>query len=424
MTCRPILLSVLVSRGMDRVAMPGWVAGLVAAGAFSLGACAGDSNLTRADAEVVRDSAGIVIVDNRAAAWTAASAWRITRTPELEIGQSDGPAEFQFHSIAGAIRRPDGRLVVADGGVSEIRLYESDGTFVRGVGGPGDGPGEYRLINAIGIGRADTLWVYDFGTRRFTLLDADLQVVRTVTVKGELGALLAVGMTPNGEFVVRESWSSRGQAGDLSPGLRRDSAVIARLDTAGHFRNTIATLPGREVIVSSESGRAVMSAPVVARAANATLASAAVVAGDQSEYEFRVHALDGTPQRIVRWSGVNLRLSRSDLDAAIETRLMDVPDAERPARRVALAAMPHPATRPAYSTLLADDEDNIWAGAWTATGEPPGTWSVFTAEGRYLGDVAMPEAFTPLSWTNGLVVGVWRDDLGVEHLRAYRIARG
>jgi hypothetical protein len=85
--------------------------------------------------------------------------------------------------------------------------------------------------------------------------------------------------------------------------------------------------------------------------------------------------------------------------------------------------MPHPGTRPAYRALRVDPDGNIWAGAWMATGAPPDAWSIFSATGRYLGDLAVPAGFTPLSWSDDLVAGVWRDDLGVERIRVYRIER-
>jgi hypothetical protein len=331
--------------------------------------------------------------------------------------------EYQFQSVAGVIRFDDGRVVVADAGASEMRVYDPAGRFVRAAGRPGDGPGEYRLIHAIGAGLGDTVWVFDFGTRRFTLLTPSLTVARTVTLGVDLAAVLAVGMTPDGGFVVRESWSSRAPAGDPALGLRRDSIAIARLDVAGNLVDTTALMPGREVIVSSEGGRAVMSAPVVARAASAALSGDAVVLGDQGEYERRVLGLDGTVRRIVRRAGVDLRLAPADLETAIAARLTDVPAAQRAARRLALEALPHPATRPAYGPLVFDDEGRIWAGDWTPAGDPPRAWAVFAGDGRYLGQVAMPHGFRPFWIRQGIAAGVWRDDLGVERVRVYRIER-
>jgi hypothetical protein len=393
---------------------------------FASGSCAdAGSPATGAGGEAasIRDSAGVTIIESAGPAWSAGPEWRVASVPELEIGREDGPVEYQFQSIAGVVRRGDGSLVVADEGASEVRLYDAAGSFVHATGRRGDGPGEYRLINGIGPGRDDTIWVYDFGLRRFTLLGADLELLRTVTVKADLSSLLAVGMLAAGEFVVRESWTSRAQTAELTPGLRRDPAAIALLDATGALRDTIALTLGREVIISSEGGRATMGTPVIARAATAAIAEAGVVVGDQEVWELRVYTPDGELRRIMRRTGVDLRLGGADVEAAINTRLATVPVPEQPALRLALEALPRPATRPAYDGVLVDDSGHIWAAEWSARSNAPAAWAVFDSAGRYLGDVAMPMGFRPLSMKNGLLAGVWRDDVGVERVRVYRLER-
>lgn len=48
-------------------------------------------------------------------------------------------------------------------------------------------------------------------------------------------------------------------------------------------------------------------------------------------------------------------------------------------------------------------------------------WDVFDRDGRYLGVVAMPHRFTPITFEGDLIYGVWRDDLDVQYVKVLRI---
>jgi len=76
---------------------------------------------------IVRDSAGVTIVENAAPRWADGEGWRLSPEPTLDIGVMDGELEYQFFQIAGAVRMPDGRLAVADRGSGEIRFFDGAG---------------------------------------------------------------------------------------------------------------------------------------------------------------------------------------------------------------------------------------------------------------------------------------------------------
>lgn len=376
--------------------------------------CGGGNGGTPSIAGVGRDSAGVMIVESREPEWPAGTGWRLAAAPQVEIEIEGG--------VAGIVGLPDGRLVVADGGASEIRMYDASPRLIRAAGRAGDGPGEYRRINAVGVGPGDTLWVYDFGTRRFTLLGSGLRVARTVTLGGDLANVGGVAMLPDGGFVVREFWSSR-PTGGLAPGLRRDPAAVARVGVNGGVRDTIALVLGREVLVSSEGGRAVMSAPLAARAASVAWGGDGVIVSDQATFELRTYGMDGALRRVTRRPGLDLRLGSSDRDLLLAARLAPLPQARRPARRIELEALPLPPTRPAHGEILVDVAGRVWVAAWVAGDGAPPAWSVFETDGRWLGDVPMPPGFTPGWIGEDRLVGVRHDSLGVERVAVYWVER-
>lgn len=55
--------------------------------------------------------------------------------------------------------------------------------------------------------------------------------------------------------------------------------------------------------------------------------------------------------------------------------------------------------------------------------EPVRDWIAVSAEGRWLGTVQMPPGFEPHAFTADGVVGLYKDDMGVEQVRDYAILR-
>ncbi len=92
---------------------------LMMVGVFS--ACGEDR---QSSTTVVRDSAGIAIVENQIDTAAARAGWAI------DPGR----------------RLADGRIVMADGGAAEIRVYGADGALVVAHGGKGEGPGEDYVL--------------------------------------------------------------------------------------------------------------------------------------------------------------------------------------------------------------------------------------------------------------------------------------
>jgi hypothetical protein len=80
---------------------------------------------------------------------------------------------------------------------------------------------------------------------------------------------------------------------------------------------------------------------------------------------------------------------------------------------------------PAHSgNLLVDAEDNLWVREYSLPGELAFRWSVFDADGVFLGTLDVPEGLQLLDVGADRVLGSWRDDLGVEHVRMYELIKG
>ncbi len=371
----------------------------------------------------VRDSAGIEIVESRASS-DASTTWRVDEVPLLEIGLEDGPPEYQFSGVEGALRLPDGHVVVADAGSREIRFFDADGRFLSASGRRGDAPGEYREIIGLGYGPGDSIWIFDYGKRRFTVLTADGEVARTLTLDPTLANVAAVGRLEDGSFVVREFWSAGGRgAAAIRLGLGRDPAAVARYARDGARMDTIGLFLGREVYIYTEDGRGVMSTPLFAHITSAAVHADDVFIGDQKKFEVGVYTADGTLRRIIRLADVDLRVTRDDIERAIEQRLASVPEEQRVGMRAQLDAMDVPATRPAYGCLLVDSQGALWVGDYAPYPEDPVIWRVFDTRGRFVTTVQMPERSRVFDVGADWILGVVRDDFDVERIHLYQLRK-
>ena len=89
-----------------------------------------------------------------------------------------------------------------------------------------------------------------------------------------------------------------------------------------------------------------------------------------------------------------------------------------------LSALDHPArpnVLPAYSRLLVASDGNTWAQVYSPNTLASAMWDVFGPEREWLGQVQTPAGFFAFGITSESLVGLWLDELGVEHVRVYGI---
>jgi len=247
------------------------------------------------DRTTVTDSAGVFVVASRGP--DALETLTSIGVPEVAIGD-DGS---ELNRVIGAVRLSDGRIVIGDGGNSVVQYYSSDGTLLGAVGREGDGPSEFRTLQAIGKARGDTVWAYDFSHHRVTFISPEGTVAREVSLHPSLTSALAVGVVPDGTIILGESWSSRRLAESIEPGLSREPVAYLRYASTGELIDTIGLFPGREVLLSFEDGRGVMGAAPMARASVHATTGPWLAIGDQVTHEIRLFSPSGTLERKLGW---------------------------------------------------------------------------------------------------------------------------
>ena len=397
------------------------------------------ANLAGAQAPVVRDSAGIAIVENSGSARPTFS-HRIAATPSVQIGQQDGPPEYQFTRIVAVGRLADGSIAVADAEYAEIRIFDASGRFVRKMGRRGQGPGEFQSLGWIRVLPRDSILAADL-TGRLTLFDPLGAVVRSWNLDapwpvppparpGFSGAVMSVTMVPNafadGSFLSYRTAPSR-----PGPELKtlRDTMVVARfsaggvhLDDVGRFLALEKSMSRGEPVRRASGGvsiRISIAGVPFPRETFVRAGDSVFYTGDGSTYEIQVRDRSGALVRIIRKLQPNRpvtadMIARHRVEMGGQRGTLD-----RPIAPAGLDAEFYPRTLPAFAELELDAGRRLWVREYPAPGESPPRWSLFAPDGRFLGTVDTPPGVQLLEIGNTSVLGVWRDDLDVEYVRVY-----
>lgn len=366
----------------------------------------------------VVDSAGVEVVHNRRA--SSDVGWQFSARPSLRIGAVEGDPWEEFSGVTGAVRLESGLIAVADGGAQEVRFFDESGGYLHSVGGPGEGPGEFSGLSGLGPRGDGGVWAYDFTLRRVTWIDDAGRVSGTTTLGPEPPALHPVGSLGNGGFVLKQLWGVAATATAEDGGMRRDPVPFVRFDATGELQDTIVQVPGRELFLTRENGRGVMTTPLFGRNAVATVRAGRLVVGTQDRFVLHEYSLDGRLTRRVTAPDPDLRLPDDEVAEVIERRISAAPREERPSLRVALESLPMPSARPAFGRILSDRAGRLWVSEWLpADLGPPRRWRLFDASGRWTHDVRLPDGLDPLDMGSDWILGVQRDDLDVEYIVLY-----
>ena len=81
----------------------------------------------------------------------------------------------------------------------------------------------------------------------------------------------------------------------------------------------------------------------------------------------------------------------------------------------------HPDAYPAHARLLGDTRGYLWVESFPQDWESGTSWSVFAADGVWLGDLWMPAGFHALEIGDDYVLGRFTDELGRESIRVYAL---
>jgi len=387
---------------------------------ITFAACGSDTG--RGSDTIVRDSAGVRIVENTTPQWQEGEVWRLSPEPVVDIGGGDREEE-QLFRVVGALRLSDDRIVVANGGTNEIRFYGPGGAFLSATGGDGEGPGEFRRLSAVRRLRGDSLFAKDTRLFRSSVFDGQGRFIRTVQPQGSRGPSTIEIVFDDG--MMMGSSVVRFNVADVKLGLFRMAFTFYRFDGAGDLVDTLGVYPGFEIyMVPSQGGIPSTYQHPMSRATYFQFLPDGYYVADNDTYEVQKYAPDGKLQQIVRRLTAPVQVEPHHMETWREPRLAAIADDDQRRRtEQRYRDMPLPETFPAYGGIALSVDGYLWVREYPVPGNEANSWSVFDADGRLRGTLELPPRFQPLDIGPDYVLGLWRDADDVEHVRMYELVK-
>jgi hypothetical protein len=383
--------------------------------ALLLSSGCGGEGANGATAVVVRDSAGITIVESPAELAERDAGWTVASEPELSVGVVEGDDVYQLFRIQGAAQLGDGTLVVVNGGTQELRFYDPAGRHVRTVGGRGAGPGEFQFPRLVAA-RPDSFVVSDMGNNRYTFHDASGAVSRSVTPTGFVSS--THGWLGGDRVLVSRNSASAGL--DTPEGVMPNHTTFTVADIGTGTTSIVAELPGERVFMANTGSQISFTSVPYDGRPSAAGGEGGVYLTPGRIPEIHLYDSSGELVRIQRVLRSPRPLSQAEFDRTVATR---VDQASTPELKIEMRRrydrMPTPETIPEFSWLLIDDTGHLWARRFSDST----MWSVFDPAGHAVGTVTLPRGLGVQQIGADFILASRRDDLGVEYVVRYALTR-
>lgn len=319
---------------------------------------------------------------------------------EVEIGGTAEDTVLLFPTAA--TRLTNGVIVVAEPYVPSIRYFSREGDLIRSVGTKGEGPGEFQAPYWLQRCGADSVFAWDGGQMRMTVLDSAGAVVRQFEVVKMPGSL---DCSPDGVFVGNGPTAS-GRASIHA----RDSGPLMIWDRQGDVVKTFGDVARSEL---RPLGR------VTAVAVSDSLIF--VGTGDSAW----VDVLDFKGNRVggVAIGSTSRKPTSREYDLAIKYQasvFRTQSDREQSEAMLRQWFPDPPDVMPPYTHLFVDPDEVLWA----VTSFPWDSATVLhavTAGGEHLGGVTLPRYIKVSEIGRGYVLGTYESEEGVPHVILYRI---
>jgi hypothetical protein len=398
----------------------------------AVASCSGGS--TPEPGTTVRDSAGIRIVENDAGEITAANTWTLSPEPVLEIGGNEDDSTQILYNVFGSVRLSTGAVVVANAAPPALRWYDASGTFVRGAGRAGGGPGEFTggegavYLSGFWPLAADSVGTWEHPMRRMQVFDEQGRFARAVTLA--LPPELPVGAYPqvvgrmgNGGFVafIGVSYVTRELGAHW-----RDTLTYLHWNADGVYTGRIAELPGfqhftHEFMGRTSNGRAAFSMPPVS-----AVFGDRFFYGSAGRFEISVYDTAGAVRTIIRRGVPRQPLTSETIAAYKDLTMKDAPPdpATRRAWQQLIDDAPYPDSIPAYRRIRVDREGALWVQEYDLPGDSTFAWHVFHPDGRWLTRIETPRQLQIHDIGRDWILGLMPDAMEVERIRLYTLRRG
>ena len=386
-------------------------------------ACRQDEQSTGEFASLVRDSAGIRIVENARPPEGSRLPWRIGPEPTVSIGVVDGEEPYMLHGVIDATRLSGGGIAVANRGSEEVRVFDAHGVHLVTFGGRGEGPADFRSLWRIEPWPGDSILAWQLVNRRFSVFDSNGNYGRSFVLRSDENAssrrsLPLVATREDGTIVSIVE-------GDA------DSTGVELVDGEGSRLVSLGAHADEDMITARGSRGYTERMPAAySRELVTSLWGDLIVVSPNHRYEIRAFGADGVLARIVRREHAPRIPTEADkqfyLDREIALRDgLEMPEELLEEARRVFGSIPVVETFPAFSAILTDDAGYLWVREYDLPREerPAPLWTVFDPGGHVLGFIETPNDVRIHHIGEDYILVRVQDELGVETVQLWPLER-
>jgi hypothetical protein len=353
---------------------------------------------------------------------------------DLRIGTVAGEPEYQFGRLAFMDVADDGTIYAMDLQAAEVKVYDAQGTFLRTIGGPGQGPGEIAQGAVfVYLDPDGGLVIPDLGNRRVNRYTADGEPAGSFPISIEAGIPTVWVLDDAGRLMAQ-------LRGMNVPGMAalEDGDPIVVYDTTGTVVDTVAVLPKGQTLAGTTEGQ--LSMVLFSPEPVWDLASdGAVFYAMSDQYRVLINAPDGTLSRIITRESTPKPVEERDRVAILRLMRQQYGEFGVPPAQIEqiLQGVGFADFYPVFGQLFIGPEETLWVQRIRSARDMAGDaeeeiefdpqaigspeWEVFDSEGRYMGVVTLPDRFQPVTVRGDHLFGIWRDELDVQYVMRVRV---
>ncbi len=343
--------------------------------------------------------------------------------PLVRIGVLDGPMEYIFGNVTGAIRLEDGSVVIADEQRYEVRMYDASGRHVWTSGRSGEGPGEYGGLRLLQGCPGAAITIFDWRLDRITELGPDGSVADT-RVLNEAGILPyeTLACSPAGDLVFT-AWPDSEWEENLAVGEYRWEVALS-WERDGSVATLRSGIPGTERF---NYGGGNSGPRTWGRDMAFAVTPTGVWYGSADDYELEHVDWTGRVTRIARWTGPDLRVTREHLDRYRDAYLARY-DTPEDRRRFERERWPNirdglPERFPAYEALLPLPDGSVWITTFAWRARNP-ELHLLDADGVWFRRLTIPAGSTVLDAGPDWLLLLQRGEMDVQSVALYEVVEG
>jgi hypothetical protein len=343
-------------------------------------------------------------------------------TPRLSIGDTAGEPAYMFSRLTDARRLLDGRFVVAACGDRQLRSFDAQGKHLATLS-LAESQAPQRIMVRIFPAGGDTIGVHEILNTRLTLVNRDLQTVRTIPVpnpvpprpdgRPSMNTTDVIGRFADGTFLGR-----RVAPPSNEPGITRRMVSFYRFDNAGVIRDSLTGTPGVELMVGP-GGRS--GGVRLARSASAAMFADRLLIGDQAVAELAEYGPDLKPLRRVPTATKPVPVTDSIKAlwvTAANSRALFPVNGVTP---VFLEA--YPDMMPAFRDIVTGSDGRAWVQDPIGANSYPLLWTAYQGA-RPVARVELPARFYPTQFGNDWVLGIQFDTTATERVQLRQFTPG